>query len=547
MAAKRKIWNDDHDNGHRSPPALRRCVSPPHDILSTLSDELLVRVLSYMDERSLLVMAPVSRRMHRIASDGQLWRRHYYRRFIVPRAHRIPGFHPHRTPTFYPRRGRVGAGDQVESVDWKKEYRLRHNWARGRCAVDQLFVRGAVVFAANDKCPSPEWQTLVKVVDGLAVTADAHSGLRAWDLRTRKLVAQMSLDGRLSARPMCLAVDDQRLATAAVLEICAGFHDGTFAVWRLDVGQRKLTLLFRQEKGLLGPLVAIAYRHPYVLSAARFGVVSLYTFDSDPNDSSSRDARLSPPRQITSLKSHSSRMPVALSIRNSATSVVASIAYTFYARDGWAVGIQNLDIHQPTGQSRPDVINSRVACTLPTQTRSPQTPPAWRRSHLLDADVDDSSANDYDDDGDDEKDVIGPIRLCYSHPYLLATLPDNCMVLHLCTSTDTSLTISPGTRLWGHTSGISDAEITPRGKAVSVSTRGDEIRLWELEGCVSGTSVEIRPRTPAGGDRESETSLPGDAVGLADRKNWVGFDDEVVVVLKESGDGGESLVVYDFT
>ncbi|KAF4589062.1 F-box domain containing protein [Ophiocordyceps camponoti-floridani] len=547
MATKRKNWNDDDDDSYRPPPALRLCVSPPHDILSTLSDELLVRILSHMDERALLVMAPVSRRMYRIASDGQLWRRHYYRRFIAPRAHRIPGFHALRTPSFGSRRVRVGAGDRVELVDWKKEYRLRHNWARGRCAVDQLFVRGACVFAVDDECPSPEWQTLVKVVDGLAVTADAQSGLRAWDLRTRKLVAQKSLDGPLSVPPTCLAVDDQRLATAAVLEICAGFHDGTFAVWRLDVGQRKLTLLFRQEKGLLGPLVAIAYRHPYVLSAARFGFVSLYTFDSGTDGSASRDASLPSPRQITSLKSHSSRLPVALSIRNSATSVVASIAYTFYARDGWAVGIQNLDIHQPAGRSRPDVINSRVACTLPTQMRSPQSPLAWRRNRSLDADVDDNNENEEDDDEDDKEDVMGPIRLCYNHPYLLATLPDNCMVLHLCTSTDTSLTISPGTRLWGHTSGISDAEITPRGKAVSVSTRGDEIRLWELEGRVSGTSVEIRPRTPAGGDRGSETSLPGDAVSLADRKNWVGFDDEMVVVLKESGDGGESLVVYDFT
>ena len=31
------------------------------------------------------------------------------------------------------------------------------------------------------------------------------------------------------------------------------------------------------------------------------------------------------------------------------------------------------------------------------------------------------------------------------------------------------------------------------------------------------------------------------------RKQWVGFDDEVVIVLQESGRGTQALMVYDFT
>jgi len=30
-------------------------------------------------------------------------------------------------------------------------------------------------------------------------------------------------------------------------------------------------------------------------------------------------------------------------------------------------------------------------------------------------------------------------------------------------------------------------------------------------------------------------------------KRWVGFDDEMVIVLKESGKGTQALMVYDFT
>ncbi|EQL02906.1 F-box domain containing protein [Ophiocordyceps sinensis CO18] len=483
MALKRRLSRrepdgDDQDDAlnDRLSPAKRHRVSS-RDVLSTLSDELVVRILSFMEECVLLAISPVSRRFHRIASDSQLWRRHYYRRFILPRAHRIPGF------------------------------------------------------------------------------PDGRTGLRAWDLKTRKLIAQTRLaaDGDVLVPPTCLAVDDQRLA-AGVLDISAGFHDGTFGVWRLDVGQGRLTLLFRQIKSYLGQLVAIAYVHPYVLTATSLGFISLYTFDfSDDEDWAKTDATraesieprgtaagrstgddlVHAPYQLTSLKSHSTRSPLALSLRKTATSVVASIVYTFDSIGGWAIGIQDLDIHQSSGRSRPDVVNSRVAYTLPTRTRksatpSPESTPTRSPSHVLDS-------------GDD-----GPVRLCYSHPYLLATLPDNCMVLHLCTSTATALTISPGIRLWGHTSGISDAEITPRGKAVSVSTRGDEIRLWELEGRVGGSSVEVRPRPPTDGGGDGRAGFH-DCTDLTDRKNWVGFDNEMVVVLKEAQDGRESLVVYDFT
>jgi hypothetical protein len=172
-----------------------------------------------------------------------------------------------------------------------------------------------------------------------------------------------------------------------------------------------------------------------------------------------------------------------------------------------------------------------------------------------------SAANQADADDDD-----GPTRLSYSHPYLLATLPDNTLALHICTTTSDTLHISDAVRLWGHTSGISDAEITPRGKAVSVSTRGEELRVWELEGRSAagrarGGSVEIRPRqqysqprTPSNIDRvHIEERVPeedegnGAQAGTDDKKDWVGFDDEMVIVLKSTPTGKESLVIYDFT
>lgn len=610
MPAKRKLvqYEDDeddddgasvHDTGKpiqqqsttSLEPVAKRLRTIAHDIISTLSDELLIRILSFLDEKTLLGTSPVCRRFNRITSDSQLWRPHYYRRFILPRAHMIPGFRTGSTRSSSKLRystgksiwadggwGRRGGfvGEPVEpavtrpqdSVDWKKQYKLRHNWARGRCAVQEVQVRDV-----ERDTPAAEWQTMVKVVDGLAVTVDGTSGLRAWDLKTMRLIAQADLEtDKETNQPSCLAVDDL-LLNAGMLDVAVGFEDGTFGIWRLHVKKGKLRLLYRHEKGYFGELVAIAYGHPYILTASRLGFISLFSFEqpkegeqveaatrsatesaTEPDaglqmpsvsihkETSLMSTTLTQPNLLTSLKSHSTRPPLALSIRRMTASVIASIAYTFDAVGGWSIGIQDLDI-KPSGLSKPDVVTSRVAYTIPTQTRrsatsSPSSSPSHSRPRspiqLLEPEED------------------GPIRLCYSHPYLLATLPDNTLVLHLCTSNASSLAISPGIRLWGHTSGISDAEITPRGKAVSVSTRGNEIRVWELEGRVSGSSVELRPRQPSD-DAEKHINLKGFTGGpnivadLDDRKNWVGFDDEMVVVLKEARDGRESLMVYDFT
>lgn len=580
-------------------PSAKRRRTGDHrdrDIISTLSDELLVRILSFLDERTLLRISQVSRRLNRVTSDSQLWRPHYYRRFILPRAHRIPGFRTGSNRNSsklqystqksiwadggWGRRGgfvggvqeHSGPSNTADTVDWKKQYRLRHNWARGRCAVDEVQVR-----EVERHSPSAEWQTLVKVVEGLAVTVDGMSGLRAWDLKTRRLLTHADLEiTKDTNQPSCLAVDDLDSGNG-VLSIAVGFEDGTFAIWKLDVQKKKLMSLYRHSKSYFGELVAIAYGYPYVLTASRLGFISLFSFDQaevslpspqaetateagdlaafgistfSPAENNMRsntrdfeELAFSQPHLLTSLKSHSTRPPLALSIRRTPASVVASIAYSFDAVGGWSIGIQDLDI-KPSGLSKPDVVTSRVAYTLPTQTRksttsspssSPSGPTLRNPIQLLEPEED------------------GPIRLCYSHPYLLATLPDNTLVLHLCTSTASALSISSGIRLWGHTSGISDAEITPRGKAVSVSTRGDEIRVWELEGRVGGRSVEVRPRTP-NSDDESEGDVsagkpetPVKLSDLEDRKNWVGFDDEMVVVLKEARDGRESLMVYDFT
>ncbi|KAL2173604.1 uncharacterized protein P884DRAFT_332696 [Thermothelomyces heterothallicus CBS 202.75] len=579
---------------------------PGRDLLSPLSDELLLRILSFLPRRHLLAVAPVSRRFYRLSSDSQLWKALYYARFVLPRAMRIPGFRGgagdggsgsgsgHRLhyagwgkgvssrPGLLGAGAGAGAGAETEQgeqqqqrsprVDWKRQYKIRHNWARGKCAVEELQLGRETGVAGAE---GGRRRMLVKIAEGIAVTADGTEGLRAWDLKNRKLIAQAAIggDGGPSddAVPSCIAVDEGE-AGRGLLDVALGFSDGSFGVWRLSAESNRLERRYRHEKSSNGELVAMAFAYPYLLTATGTVLVSLYTFEGPgatrgdkerSKAAASRDGagKLPPPYLLTSLDSHSSRPPLALSIRKAGSVTIASVAYTFSTRRGWSIGLQDLHIHQPTAglDSVPEIGATRIAYTPPVETDgvsySPLSPPATPQRGRPDLAA--SAPFTGPSGSESETPEPGPTTLCYTHPYLLAALPDNTLILHMCTSNASSLSISDGIRLWGHTSGISDAEITARGKAVSVSTRGEEMRVWELEGRstgVSSRSVEIRPwQSPGSGSAAGGLALCDDlrtgdpARDWDEKRNWVGFDDEMVIVLKETKGARESLMVYDFT
>lgn len=126
-----------------------------------------------------------------------------------------------------------------------------------------------------------------------------------------------------------------------------------------------------------------------------------------------------------------------------------------------------------------------------------------------------------------------------------------------------------GQRLWGHTSSVSAVQVTNRGKAVSVSSHGNEVRIWELETTISSlgshrplkeeSSIEVSP-----GNREQPRSRinlspDGKALGVGldlsrdtpqkrpETHECIGFDDERVYLLREKDIRTHSLECYDFT
>lgn len=593
MAAKRRRSSSSTVSGIDSHPSKKTRIIHPHDRISSLSDELIIRILHHLPIRTLISCHLISHKFCSLAGDSQIWKNLYYNRFVLPRALRIPGLRASSLLKqddalhFASRRSKWLDDDMLvnridgKTTNWKKQYKLRHNWSIGACGVTEIHV--------SDRTSVPEM--LVRLVEGVVVTADKKEGLRAWDLKKRAVIAKFELGDDIV--PTCLAVDEQD-SKSRKLGIAVGFMDGGWAVWNLDIEMGIFQREFRHPESSNGILSAIAFSNPYVLTITEEQLLSLYSFttapipDPEPEDPTNillptqeppTGTSPSPsPRLLASLKSHTSWPPLSLSIRTTPSHITCSIAYCLPTYlSGHTVGLQELHLSSITGL----ITSSRLASALPSFTSISPSSPSSSQPGVYNS---------------------RPTTLSYSHPYILATHPDNTLTLYLCHSTTSSLSITPGTKLWGHTSSVSSAEITPRGKAVSVSTRGNELRVWELEGGASFAwtagsptpaslptsisraqkrslrmaerSVQILPAhahpkilaaavsSKQGGKvMDDDDDHDGEEVEVEDmgasgrnerggeetQKRWVGFDDEMVIVLKEDGGGTQALVVYDFT
>ncbi|KAI4288507.1 MAG: hypothetical protein L6R35_002228 [Caloplaca aegaea] len=538
------------------------------DRVSALSDELLLVLLSYLPEHDLIHCELLSRRMRSLASDSQLWKSAYYERFVRPRAVRIPGLREARgmeKSLLYSSKFSkwledghlVGRGG---STNWKRQYKLRHNWSRGNCR------RSETEIAEGPSVPP----LLLGLHEGIVVTAEPVSGLKAWQTRgDKRLVASMtwSRDCPASTFPSSLAIDTSSSTTSNLL-ISVGFLDGSFGVFALDRRRGSLACRYMHAPSPNGTLTAIAFSFPYILTMTGGQLLSLYTFTDTEYDTSNRP-ELDPPKLLSSLQSNTAWPPLSLAMRYSSAGISASIAYVmprFIA--GWSVGLQELRLADDG-----TILDSRLATAL-SEGFVP----------LLPAELRNGVYHDRSDDADfslgttprhSTTDVYQhrlassstkPTSLSYNHPYLLVTYSNNTMTLHMVTSSTKELSIGPARRLWGHTSSVSGAYVGDRGKAVSVSAYSNDLRVWELEGGVISNaakqrrdrgftgSVLIKPDSQ-GGAMQTENEPPEhgtkcwaqkEADEATINKGWVSFDDEQVILLGEKRRGALALVAYDF-
>jgi len=523
------------------------------DRLSILSDELILRTLSFLSVDSLLTCQRISHRFNTLSEDSQLWKSAYYNRFVRRRAAKIPGVREQGGPNtslFYSSRSSLWLEDEHlvrrgRETDWKRQYKLRHRWSKGDCSVKEVPI---LARAAAES-------TLVRLHEDVVVIVDATCGLRAFEANgCHRLLATLPLQLKKEQDPhykdassISIDVSQNKKDT---LRIAVGFRNGQFALYLYDRQQRRFTYGYihsppNPDSSPRSIISAIAFALPYLITLTDLGLLSLYCFDSKSSDS---DIPKDPPRLLQSLISHTIWPPQTLSVRTSSNTIIASIAYALPTyMEGWSVGLQELRLTM-----HGSIIQSRLTSSInekfkPLRDVEPQANPRG------------SFMNDW----------VQPTALSYNHPYLLASHPDNTLTVYLVRSTEKKLTIGDSTRLYGHTSAISGIHIGDRGKAVSVSKLGEEIRVWELEGGITvessrkrvslfTSSVRIRPdnqlsippqRTslPTSGSIADLISCSGTSGIYTNTKGWVGFDDEKVMVLRESMHGKQALVVYDFT
>lgn len=142
------------------PPKRLRPNFIPH--IKRLSDELFLRIASFLPIADLTSCQRASKRFSRIATDSQIWKALFYRRFVRPRASRIPG--ASRAPSsslHYSSRNSRWLEDEglvrTSATNWKELYKLRHNWNRGICGVSEIDI------AASAPRPPPIPPLLVRL------------------------------------------------------------------------------------------------------------------------------------------------------------------------------------------------------------------------------------------------------------------------------------------------------------------------------------------------------------------------------------------------
>ncbi|KAL8906125.1 MAG: hypothetical protein Q9207_002214 [Kuettlingeria erythrocarpa] len=538
------------------------------DRLSALSDELLLVLLSYLPVTDLTRCGQLSRRLKALASDSQLWKSAYYERFVRPRAVRIPGLREAGTMNkslLYSSKLSKWLEDgrlvrDGGATNWKRQYKLRHNWSRGSCK------RSETVIAT---CPSTP-PVLVRLHEGAIITADCAAGLRAWSTQgDESLIATLAwgADGQSSSAPSSLAID-MSSANEVNFDISVGFLDGSFGIYALDRRQRSITCQYMHPSSTNGAVTAIALSFPYILTMTEAQLLSIYVFPLT-EDQPSRRSALASPRLLSSLRSHTAWPPLSLGIRCSSVGISISVAYampTFMA--GWSVGLQELRL-----TAGGMILESRLATPLSegfvpltaVEQRAAQEPLKSQESASFLGRGPRSSSLDVSRPWFTTQSTK-PTSLSYSHPYLLTAHSDNTMTLYVVTSNAQELFIGAGRQLWGHTSSVSGAHVGDRGKAVSVSVHSDDIRVWELEsGIVSSTtkrrtqlgaakSVAIKPdgregatpfkNAPSGEGPASPATKELDVATLS--QGWLSFDEEQVVLLGEGSQGAQALVMYNF-
>ena len=529
--------------------------------ISKLSDEIFLHIFELLPLEQILLCQQVSHRWQKISTDTELWKKLYFTCFVKPRlAHVISRS-----------RTRIAARDWWSNEttqqgqtrkDWKKLFKLRHNWHKGRCAISELDISNSLPYPTTFEPPSQRsfweeavpsvWTPLVQFDGTIFVAVDKSAGLKAWDIGRiengmRKLVGSWQFQKYEqgwqlgTATALALDSDEERI------DVAVGFESGGAMILQLqpaggvdgeDFGFSVRFIL--PPNSASEEILHLTYSHPYLLTLDSQHCFRAYLFDSS-------HLNLDRPQLLATLQAQALQGPCRLTMRKPKNGVqgrvTASIAYSMpLFHGGWSVGIQEvvLDCSSPNG-----IAHTRIGTCIPSTyalTIHPGQPP----SHVHSVSIP----------------VASPTSISYSHPYLLTSHLDNTLTLYLARSNDKEITIGQPRRLWGHTTGVARAGVAGRGRAVSVSQVGGEVRVWELEsiaaraskadteiedGTVVGIIESVRVENASGPKVGKELYLDNIPAKSPMSVDWIGFDEERVLVITSGHTKDKNVTMYDFT
>jgi len=556
-----------------SAPSKRVRPSGPNDLLpglhsfcyiSRLSDEILLNIFERLSLEQILSCQSVSHRWQQISTDPELWKYLYFIRYVKPRLAHLHARSRSRVASREWWDKETTQNEGGSRKDWKQLFKVRHNWHKGRCAVSEMDISSLSSRQEHSEFPpkssfweeleTPTTAPLVQFDGRIFISADREVGLRAWDIGCKekgrhKVVGARQFrlyeQGWELGEPTALAIDGGEINPNP--NIIVGFGSGGVMILQLH----PMESVEGNDYGfyvrfVLPPAVTpariihVTYSYPYLLTLDVDNYLRAYVFERDSTN-------LGNPRPLATLQAQALRGPCNLTLRRRKIgleeTVTASIAYSMpLFHGGWSVGIQEvvLDLTCVDGISR-----TRIGTSSP-RTYSLQLHPDVVTPNVRSMSVPSAS----------------PTSISYSHPYLLTSHRDNTLTLYLVRSTDKEISIGQPRRLWGHTTGVARAGVAGRGRAVSVSQIGGEVRVWELEsiaaavgkadaefqdGGVVGVveSVRLENATPSRAGKQLYLDTVPRAGPLA--VDWIGFDDEKVLVLTREYERDKNVTLYDFT
>lgn len=253
-----------HEESHE-PVAKRRKLAS----IASLSDEILLLVLGFLDVKSLVTAELVSTKFNVLARDGLIWKARYRHDFTSPR--RLKRLSSRSL-------GTISAADAVtDAIDWKKRYKVRSNWSTGRC----------------ESTSSPKIPVLSEDLHPHDFSVSLKNRkVTITDLRNDTILLELtgSPDATVHIRTM------EAYTIISITFLTYGLLDSTIQIQELVLSNETRSILASRSAKAAGPAVKtchsqqLVYQHPYLIlpsskdhSTGQGNNIILYLVTSTPS------------------------------------------------------------------------------------------------------------------------------------------------------------------------------------------------------------------------------------------------------------------------